>query len=304
MSDAPARVADEIRSATAQLAAAGIDSARRDADWLMAHVLGCDPGRLIVIDTIDDADLREFRAAVDQRSRRIPLQHIVGTAAFGPLELAVGPGVFIPRPETEYLLEWASSAAGSMSAPVRIVDLCSGSGALAIALATMVESARVTAVEMDDAALKWLRRNVADAPSEVGERLEVVAADVTDAARIAGTIPAGSISIVVTNPPYVPLRSEVGPEVAHDPARAVFGGDDGMSVIVPMVPVIASMLSVGGLVGIEHDDTTSDAVVDCLRAHGAFDEVTAHTDLAGRPRFVTARRIGAGASRGMPDRRP
>ncbi|MDH3010125.1 MULTISPECIES: peptide chain release factor N(5)-glutamine methyltransferase [Gordonia] len=292
MSDAPARVADEIRSAAARLAAAGIDSARRDAEWLMAHVLSCDPGRLIVVDTIDDARLREFRTAVEQRTRRIPLQHIVGSAPFGPLELAVGPGVFIPRPETEYLLEWAASAAATMTDPVRIVDLCSGSGALAIGLATLVRSARVTAVEVDDDALKWLRRNVSDAPAAVRERLDVVAADVTDAEQIGKAIPPGSVSVVVTNPPYVPMRSEVGPEVDHDPARAVFGGDDGMSVIVPMVPIIATMLRVGGLVGIEHDDTTSDAVVDCLRAHGAFDEVTARTDLARRPRFVTARRVG------------
>ncbi|ETA08913.1 MULTISPECIES: peptide chain release factor N(5)-glutamine methyltransferase [Gordonia] len=292
MSDAPARVADEIRSAAARLAAAGIDSARRDAEWLMAHVLSCDPGRLIVVDTIDDARLREFRTAVEQRTRRIPLQHIVGSAPFGPLELAVGPGVFIPRPETEYLLEWAASAAATMTDPVRIVDLCSGSGALAIGLATLVRSARVTAVEVDDDALKWLRRNVSDAPAVVRERLDVVAADVTDAEQIGKAIPPGSVSVVVTNPPYVPMRSEVGPEVDHDPARAVYGGDDGMSVIVPMVPIIATMLSVGGLVGIEHDDTTSGAVVDCLRAHGAFDEVTARTDLAGRPRFVTARRVG------------
>ncbi|WP_232718968.1 peptide chain release factor N(5)-glutamine methyltransferase [Gordonia metallireducens] len=292
MSDAPARVADEIRSATAQLAAAGIDSARREAEWLMSHVLSCDPGRLIVIDTIDDAHVRRFRTAVDQRARRIPLQHIVGTAAFGPLELAVGRGVFIPRPETEYLLEWAASAAATRADPVRIVDLCSGSGALAIGLATLVRSARVTAVEIDDAALKWLRRNVSDAPVGVRERLDVVAADVTDADQIGRVIPAGSVSIVATNPPYVPLRSEVGPEVDHDPARAVFGGDDGMSVIVPMVPIIATVLAPGGLVGIEHDDTTSDAVVECLRAHGGFDEVTARTDLAGRPRFVTARRVG------------
>ncbi len=108
------------------------------------------PGRLIVIDTIDDAHVREFRAAIDQRAHRIPLQHIVGTAAFGPIELAVGPGVFIPRPETEFLLEWAVSAAATMAAPLRIVDLCSGSGALAIALATMVGSARVAAVEISD----------------------------------------------------------------------------------------------------------------------------------------------------------
>ncbi|MEO9328160.1 peptide chain release factor N(5)-glutamine methyltransferase [Gordonia aurantiaca] len=286
----PVRVADEIRTAAARLAAAGIDSARRDAEWLMSHVLRCDPGRLVIVDTLDEPHARAFREAVGKRAQRIPLQHIVGTAAFGPLELAVGPGVFIPRPETEYLLEWAAGIAGSLPPDASVVDLCSGSGALALGVATLVPSVRVTAVEIDDEALIWLRRNVSDAPDGVRDRVRVVAADVTDPAQIGPAIPDGSVSLVVTNPPYVPLGSEVSAEVAHDPARAVYGGADGMDVIVAMVPVIASMLEIGGRVGIEHDDTTAQAVVDCLLAHGAFDEVVARRDLAGRPRFVTARR--------------
>ncbi|MBD0863701.1 peptide chain release factor N(5)-glutamine methyltransferase [Gordonia sp. zg691] len=296
---APTGVVDELRSATAQLAQAGIDSARGDAEWLMAHVLDTDPGRLVVIDEIDDAHRRAFRAAVSRRAQRIPLQHIVGTAAFGPIELAVGPGVFIPRPETEYLLEWvvttavprarALAQADTSPGPLLIADLCSGSGALAISIATMIPDARVIAVEADEDALLWLRRNVADAPPAVGARVEVVAADVTDADRIAEVVP-GGVSVIVSNPPYVPLDAGIGPEVAHDPARAVFGGADGMSVIVPMTPVIATMLVPGGFVGIEHDDTTSEAVVECLLAHGGFDEVTPRNDLTGRPRFVTARR--------------
>ncbi|GAC85089.1 release factor glutamine methyltransferase [Gordonia paraffinivorans NBRC 108238] len=291
MSGEPARVADEIRAAAARLAESGVDSARRDAEWLMAHVLGCDPGRLVVVDTVADTEVQAFREAVEQRARRTPLQHIVGTAAFGPLELAVGPGVFIPRPETELLLEWAVGVAGSLPQGARAVDLCSGSGALALGLATMAPSVRVTAVEIDDDALVWLRRNVSGAPDEVRERVRVLAADATDPARIGSAIPDGSVSLVVTNPPYVPLDAEVSAEVAHDPARAVYGGDDGMSVIVGLVPVVASMLEVGGQLGIEHDDTTSEAVVDCLLADGAFDEVTARRDLAGRQRFVTARRV-------------
>ncbi|AFR48495.1 N5-glutamine methyltransferase family protein [Gordonia sp. KTR9] len=288
MTGTPTPRSDELRAATARLADAGIDSARRDAEWLMAHVLGIDTGRLVLVDTIDDAPARAFRSAVEQRAQRIPLQHIIGTAAFGPVELAVGPGVFVPRPETEYLLEWA---VGHLRVtPGTAADFCSGSGALAIGIAAMSPATRVVAVEADEDALVWLRRNVADTAQTIGSRVDVVAADVTDPEQVAESIPAGTVSVLVTNPPYVPLDAAVGPEVAHDPPRAVFGGADGMSVIVPMVPVIARTLAPGGVVGIEHDDTTADSVVACLHAHGDFDEVTRHADLTGRPRFVTARR--------------
>jgi release factor glutamine methyltransferase len=290
MSGVPARPVDELRSAAIRLAESGIDTPRRDAEWLLAHVLGVDVGRLVMVDGIDEPGLGAFRDAVEQRAQRIPLQHIVGTAAFGPVDLAVGPGVFIPRPETEYLLEWAVGHLGSTPGPHVVTDLCSGSGALAIAIATMVPETRVLAVEADGAALQWLRRNAADARCAPGSRVEVADADVTDATQMAGLVGSASVSLVVANPPYVPLDAEVGPEVAHDPARAVFGGVDGMSVIVPMVPVIAEMLEPGGLVGIEHDDTTAAPVTECLRATGSFEDVTPRRDLAGRPRFVTARR--------------
>ncbi|MFE0749794.1 N5-glutamine methyltransferase family protein [Gordonia sp. NPDC058843] len=300
MTGSPTPVSAELRAAAARLTASGIDSARRDAEWLLAHVLGIDVGRLVLVDRIDDAPTRAFRAAVDLRAQRIPLQHIVGTAAFGPVELAVGPGVFIPRPETEHLLEWAVERLGAASGPATAADFCSGSGALAIGIAAMSPGTRVMAVEADEDALVWLRRNVADAATPVGSRVEVIAADVTDPTQMAQLIPAGSVSVLVTNPPYVPLDAVVGPEVAHDPARAVFGGVDGMSVIAPMVPVIARTLAPGGVVGIEHDDTTAEHVVACLRAHGDFEEVTRHTDLTDRPRFVTARRRQPGsAGRGM-----
>lgn len=291
--DGAARVADELRRASERLSAAGIDTARRDAEWLMVHSLGVDLGRLALVDTIEDGKLSVFRAAVARRSERIPLQHIVGTVAFGPLDLAVGPGVFTPRPETEYLFEWARTQAISSDAPVRVADLCSGSGALALALATTIPQAEVIAVEADEEALTWLRRNVADAPAAVRRRIEVVAADVTDPARMSQVLPAATLSVIVSNPPYVPIGSEVGPEVAHDPQGAVFAGADGMDVIRPMVPIIAAALAPGGVVGIEHDDTTADAVSGVLSAHGGFDEVVSRRDLAGRRRFVTARRLGA-----------
>ncbi|MGC4962060.1 peptide chain release factor N(5)-glutamine methyltransferase [Gordonia sp. DT218] len=286
-----ARVDSELATAERILGDAGIDSARGDAEWLLAAVLGIDRGRLIVVDGLDQDTRDRFRGLVTRRAMRIPLQHIVGAAAFGPAELAVGPGVFVPRPETEFLAEWAVGIAGRAGRTVTVVDLCSGSGALAIAIATMLPGARVWAVERSPNALEWLRRNVASASPEVRDRITVVAADVTDAAQIRAALPSRSVDVVVANPPYVPQAAQVAPEVAHDPADAVFGGADGMSVIRPMMPIVAGLLRPGGVVGVEHDDTTSAAVVDVVDAVGAFDDVRARDDLAGRPRFVTARRV-------------
>ncbi|MET9201331.1 peptide chain release factor N(5)-glutamine methyltransferase [Gordonia sp. NPDC003585] len=283
-------VSAEIATATTLLADAGIDTARVDADRLMADVLGIEIGRLLLVDGIDDAQRTAFRAAVARRATREPLQHIIGRVGFGPLELAVGPGVFIPRPETELILEWAVDAASSVdgSRPVGVADLCSGSGALALGIATMVPRAEVAAVEEDTEALKWLQRNVVE--QGLGERVRVCAADVTDAVAMHDVLPDGSCDVIVSNPPYVPADAQVSAEVAHDPARAVFGGADGMSVIIPMVEVIGRALRPGGRVAIEHDDTTAGSVVEVLGDAGVFDSIVAHQDLAGRPRFVSATR--------------
>ncbi|WP_262365813.1 peptide chain release factor N(5)-glutamine methyltransferase [Gordonia sp. OPL2] len=286
----PISIDEELARARNRLHAAGIDSARSDAEWLLADVLEVDRGRLVILDDLDESARSRFRAAVDSRCARIPLQHIVGTAAFGPAELAVGPGVFTPRPETEFLAEWAVIEARDISAPV-VVDLCSGSGALAIAIASMIPGAGVTAVERSPSALEWLSRNVADAAGR-GVTVSVLAADVTDTDGMADAFPAGTVDVVVANPPYVPEGTDVSPEVAHDPPEAVFAGADGMSVIVPMLAVVADMLRVGGVVGIEHDESTSSAVAAALAATGHFTDIRARHDLTGRPRFVTARRLG------------
>ncbi|MGV9857985.1 peptide chain release factor N(5)-glutamine methyltransferase [Gordonia sp. NPDC003425] len=282
-----APVSAELRRATADLAAAGIDSARADAEWLMAHVLGVDRGLLLMADDLDDTALRRYRDLIERRSRREPLQHLTGRAAFGPVDLAVGPGVFVPRPETEFLLEWACRALARIDAPA-VADLCSGSGALALSIAAAVPGARVAAVETDPRALRWLRRNVE--AGDLGDRVTVIAADATDEAAVTGHIADGSLDLVVANPPYVPAAAQVSPEVAADPAHAVFAGGDGMAVITPMAGVIATILRPGGRVGIEHDESTSRQVVEVLDATGAYDEIIAHRDLADRPRFVTARR--------------
>ncbi|ORJ63822.1 peptide chain release factor N(5)-glutamine methyltransferase [Mycobacterium simiae] len=273
-----------IDSAATVLAEAGIDSARFDAEELAAYVAGAERGRLTLIESIDDDFLVRYHDAVAARSRRVPLQHLTGTAAFGPVLLQVGPGVFIPRPETEAILAWATSR--HLPAPAVIVDLCTGSGALAIALAQHWPTARVIGIDDSEAALDYARRNVA------GTAVELVRADVTTA----GLLPEldGRVDLIVANPPYVPDDVVLEPEVArHDPAHAVFGGTDGMAVIPALAGLAGRWLRPGGQFAVEHDDTTSCATVDVVVATGLFDDIRARCDLAGRPRFVTARRRAA-----------
>jgi len=267
-----------ISDAATALAAAGIDSARADAEQLAAHVVGVDRGLLMFAEP-GPGFQDDFRALIERRALRIPLQHLVGSAAFGPLTLAVGPGVFIPRPETEALLEWAQTV------PVRpggmIVDLCTGSGALALALACYRPGARVIAVERSEEALGYARANVA------GSTVELVHADVTDRDVLADLT--GQVDLVVANPPYIPDGAQLEPEVAeHDPHAALFGGPDGMAVIAPIVELVSRLLRPGGQVGVEHDDTTSAATVELFGTAGAFTDIAARRDLAGRHRFVTA----------------
>lgn len=267
-----------ISDAAAALAAAGIDSARSDAEQLAAHIAGVDRGRLMLAQPGPDF-LDRYRVLIGQRALRIPLQHLIGSAAFGPLTLSVGPGVFIPRPETEALLEWAQA----VPLPVGgvIVDLCTGSGALALAMATYRPDARVIAVEQSEDALRYARANVE------GARVELVHADVTER-DVLGDL-TGQVDLVVSNPPYIPDGADLEPEVAeHDPHCALFGGPDGMAVIAPIVGLVSRLLRPGGQVGVEHDDSTSAATVELFDAAGVFTQVMARRDLTGRPRFVTA----------------
>ena len=272
-----------IDSAAALLAEAGIDSARRDAEQLAAHLAGIDRGRLTLLESLDDEFFGRYRDVVAARSRRVPLQHLIGTVAFGPAVLHVGPGVFIPRPETEAILAWAT--AQRLAARPVIVDLCTGSGALAVALAQHRPAARVIGIDDSDAALDYARRNVE------GTAVELVRADVTTP----GLLPEldGRVGLIVANPPYIPDSLILEPEVAqHDPHHAVFGGPDGMAVIAAVVGLAGRWLRPGGLFAVEHDDTTSSRTVELVESTGLFEGVRARQDLAGRPRFVTARRRG------------
>ena len=277
------RLRSAIDSATTLLADAGIDSARYDAEELAAHVAGTERGRLSLLGPPDDVFFARYNAAVAARSRRVPLQHLTGTAAFGPLTLSVGPGVFIPRPETEAILEWAVA----QTLPVKpvVVDVCTGSGALALALARHWRDARVIGLDDSDAALDYARRNAA------GTRVEFVCADVTDSGLL--TELDGQVDLVVANPPYVPDGAELEPEVVeHDPPHAVFGGPDGMAVIPAVARLAGRLLRPGGLFAVEHDDTTSSMTAETVSSTELFDDIATRTDLTGRPRFVTARMKG------------
>ncbi|GLH95688.1 release factor glutamine methyltransferase [Phytohabitans aurantiacus] len=269
-----------VSSATITLTDAGLPSARVDAELLAAHVLDVPRGQLAIAAGFTSEQLTAYRSLVARRAAGEPVQHLIGSAPFRYLELAVGPGVFVPRPETELLAGWGIQ--GSGPAPV-VVDLCSGSGAIALAVAQEVPGATVYAVERSPAALEWLRRNAS------GTGVTVVAGDASDPAVLAELD--GRVDLVLCNPPYVPAGAPVPADVAdHDPEDAVFAGPDGLAVIRPVIARAAALLRGGGRFGVEHDDTHGDAVPALLRADGRFTEVMDHQDLAGRPRFATASR--------------
>ena len=282
--------ADELRRSVARrLADAGLDSAGAEATELVAQILGVEPGRLLLVDEVADADVARIGDAVARRVRREPLQHITSRAHFAGLELEVGPGVFIPRPETELIVEWALTRIAETSStrtdPLTVVDLCSGSGALALAIAHHApRTTRVIAVELSATAGEYLQRNI-DA-LRLADRVRLVRGDVTDADTVGPIL--RDADLVVSNPPYVPAQSEVSPEVAYDPPEAVFSGDSGMDLIDALAPLLARHLPPGVAVAIEHDDTTAEAVCAALTDTGEFDRVRSHLDLARRPRFVSA----------------
>ena len=204
-----------LRDAVARLAEAGVASPEYDAAELLAHVLGTTRSRLPLVDSVDPAHAAAFDVLVDRRAAREPLQHLTGAAAFRHVELAVGPGVFVPRPETELLAGWAIERAREAGEAPVVVDLCCGSGAIALSVADEVPDAEVHAVELDPAAHAWAERNLG--PTRVDLRL----GDMADALPDLD----GAVDVVACNPPYIPLEAwaSVAPEVRdHDPVpRAV-----------------------------------------------------------------------------------
>lgn len=290
------RLADAVAEAEARLRDAGVPSPRYDAEELAGHVLGLSRGALLARvaagSTADEDTLTTYDGLVGERARRVPLQHLTGTAAFRHLVLAVGPGVFVPRPETEVVAQAAVDEAARLvaagQAPV-VVDLGTGSGAIALAVATEVPGAQVHACEREPHAHAWAARNVAAcAPDRVDMRL----ADLADAFADLD----GQVDVVVSNPPYVPPdQVPVDPEVRdHDPDAALYGtGADGLGVVRAVVATAARLLRPGGLLVIEHADSQGESAPALVRAAEGWRDVADVADLAGRPRFVLARREGA-----------
>ena len=249
-----------------------------DAEELAAHSLGIDRRELWRQERVGT----DFAAYVRRRVAREPLQHITGRAYFRHLTLAVGPGVFVPRPETEVVVEAAMAAVAGVEAPV-VVDLGTGSGAIALAIAHEVPGARVHAVEADPAAHAWAARNAA------GSAVDVRLGDMADAFPDLD----GRVDAVVSNPPYIPVGAVVrDPEVAtHDPAPALWSGEDGLDDVRVVERVAARLLRPGGTVVVEHADLQGRSAPAVFTATGRWTGVADHPDLAGRDRYLTARRV-------------
>ncbi|WP_309977760.1 peptide chain release factor N(5)-glutamine methyltransferase [Agromyces sp. 3263] len=271
----------------ARLGAAGVPDPEVDADLLIGHVLGLSRGgvqaRAVMGGVLDDEEAAALEALVVRRAAREPLQHLTGRAAFRSLELAVGPGVFVPRPETEQVVQLAIDALRATAEPEPIaVDLGSGSGAIALSMATEVPHARVWAVENSPEAFPWTRRNV----EEVGAaNLELVFGDLATALAELD----GRVAVVISNPPYVPAAEiPVDPEVhLHDPVAALYGGEDGLDVVRVLSRRAAELLHPGGVLVIEHAEHQSAAIAGILAGDG-WRAVAHHRDLTLRDRATTA----------------
>jgi len=280
---------DEIAIATARLAEAGVESPRTDAEVIAAWLHGVSRGELHLV---PDAGFDpRFWDDIARREAREPLQHITGVAFFRYLELAVGPGVFVPRPETEVMTGWAIEqlAAMDVAEPV-VADLGTGSGAIALAIAQEAPRARVHAVEADPLAARWAERNIAStaaaAPHTAG-RVSLHAGDFATALTELN----GQVDLVVSNPPYIPEGAWVPPEVGeYDPATALWGGPDGMRAVRIVAATAARLLRPGGLVAVEHGAQQGAAVYWVFAESSGWRGTRNHADLAGRDRFVTAAR--------------
>jgi release factor glutamine methyltransferase len=286
MTRQPLRLA--ILEAERILTAAGVASPRVDAELLAAHVLGVERTRLPMVPLVDPPVVDAIGRLVAERARRVPLQHLLGWVAIGGVTLVVGPGVFVPRPETELLLGWGLTAIVEVPGPT-VVDLCTGSGALALAMANARPDAIVHGVDIDPAALAWARRNAEYRVSAGDTAMRLHAGDVSDPTLL--TELDGAVDLVLCNPPYVPTGTDVPPEVSqHDPGIAVFAGPTGLDTIRHVVTCAARMLRPGGSLAIEHDDSQGESVPALLRARRVLTDIEDHPDLAGRPRYSTARR--------------
>lgn len=272
----------EVAQATQRLADAGVPSPRNDAEELAAFVHGVKRGEL---HSVPDPDFdARYWEAINRRVAREPLQHITGRAYFRYLELQVGPGVFVPRPETESVVGWAIDAVRAMDVvePL-IVDLCSGSGAIALAMAQEVPRSKVHAVELSEDALRYTLKNAE------GSRVAVHQGDALAALPELD----GQVDLVISNPPYIPLTEweYVALEAReYDPQMALFSGDDGLDTIRGLERTAHRLLRPGGIVVVEHADTQGGQVPWIFSEEAGWADAADHPDLNNRPRFATARK--------------
>lgn len=285
-------LAAALREAAAILAGAGVPTPAVDAELLAAHLLGESRGRVKALAFTDAPVPPGYPELVAERSARVPLQHLTGTASFRYLELLVGPGVFVPRPETETVAQLAIDRMRTVldagKSQVRAVDLGTGSGAIAAALASEVPEAEVSAVELSPLALAWARRNL----DPLGVRL--LHADL----RTALADEDGTFDVVVSNPPYVPADAVPNePEAAeHDPAMALYGGgQDGLELPLAAARTAARLLRPEGYFVMEHAEVQAERIAALLSAEPCWRDVASHTDLNGRPRATSAVRTSSAA---------
>lgn len=267
-----------------QLIAAGIEAI--DAEHLMAYALGIsrmDLHNPVILEdrlaNFGDLTILEetFWKLLDARASHQPLQYLTGVSYFRHLELQVGPGVLVPRPESELLVQAVLDHIEGATETVSVVDLGSGSGALALAISTENEKTRVIAVEKDPAAIEWLKKNVA----RINEQVRIVESDVVDA------LEGVKCDVVIANPPYVPDSQELPRDVAgHEPAIALFGGPTGLDIPGRFIDTASRLLKEGGFFAIEHTEDQGDAIASLLSAN--FTNIMAHRDLTQRPRYTTA----------------
>jgi len=273
-----------LRSGKEQLSAAGF--AEVEAEHLLAHTLGLSRMDLHNPLTVENAlsaigDMavveETFWKLLDRRCAHEPLQYLTGVAYFRHLEIKVGPGVLVPRPESELLVEAALTYIEKINGPVSVVDLGSGSGALALSIATEATNTHVIAVEKSSDAIHWLKKNV----SFIDEEVRILESDVATA--LGGV----KCDVVIANPPYVPDSQELPRDVIeHEPAIALFGGADGMQSPRLFIATASRLLKAGGFLAIEHHESQGQKISDVLSED--FTSIILHNDLTNRPRFTTA----------------
>lgn len=256
-----------------------------EARTLLAHAARVEPSRLALLDDLPDALAAEYDALLERRAAGEPVQYLTGRAWFRTVGVAVAPGVFIPRPETEVMTGWAIDRLRELPGEPLVVELCAGSGAISAAIAAERPGCRQYAVELSAEAAPLAERNLA------GSGVVFVEGDMADAF---GELD-GTVDLVIANPPYIPLEAweHVAVDVrTHEPELALFSGADGLDALKVVAQVAARLLRPGGWVCAEHAEVQSAAVVDVFATTGAFAQVADHPDYNDRPRYVTAVRAG------------